>query len=1054
MNGLQAYAWPISESAVERLGWVLMHSLWQLSLMALLAAAAVRALRRSSAAARYGVLAAALAVSVAAPVATWLIQSDALRSRGTEHSDIEVQPKRGPTLPADNSKEAGVAEIAILTPNRPPSIGASELRPEEPPSIRTIVQPTPTWSERAAAALQPWLAWIVASWCFGIVVFSSRPLLGWHMLRRLRRIGVSPVPDEVLAALERMSGRLGVRRAVRVVRSTLTQAPVVVGYLRPMILLPVSLVANIPAAQLEAILAHELAHVRRHDFLINVLQIFVETTFFYHPAVWWLSRQIRVEREHCCDDLVVALLSDPVEYGRALVAIEQMRGQSTVLALGAADGSLLSRVRRILGVRSDGNAVSLRNRGPEALFGIALIGLTFAVTMNWSLATNDDKTTDPPKDEANQARPKDDPVPVPDQKPDKVTIRGRVLDANGKAVPGADVAVIGQIDGARGYPRPSPRPSFVDGKADNEGRFRFELPERTSEYTEVSVAAISVGSALCTRRLDIDSWQAEIELRLQADDVWCGHLFDLQGIPVAGARVEVSDRWNTAVLSDSPNGSDALSGFAYGLYSKYWNPERKLERWRVSGSTDAQGQFVLHGLKAGWRVAIKVIDERFGPHEFIVAPAKDNGNKEFVGVLAPKRILEGTVTSAETGKPVPNAELQISTSSDRSPGFDPTNSVEGRADERGRFSLALPAGKEIDITACAPAGSPFLTLGKSMTWPSSGALKQEMNLALPTGVIVRGTVTETPSGKPVPGAKVTFSPNYSPEGSVEARVSDAHGKFEIAVLPGRGHLLINGPTSDFLHREMTYENIDGSGGYPRIREYYDAVVPLNLKPKTAPDEISAVLRRGVTLHGSVVGPEGQPVREGIMLCRSYLEEGTDWSPTHTKRISNGRFSLPGCDPERVSEVFFIDEKRCWGGIAKLSGKDAAKPASVQLERCGSAKVRFIDEKGNPIPKIDAWTNFVITPGANIFSSMRDAMDSATAKSPLIAETACAPYSTCRGDTDSEGRITFTCLIPGATYQLGGQSAMTGGAMSFGSDFRVAPGQVLDLGDIQVKARKR
>ena len=145
-----------------------------------------------------------------------------------EHSDVEVQPKRGRTLAADNSKEAGVADIAILTPNRPPSLGASELRPEEPPSIRTIVQPTPTWSERAASALQPWLAWIVAGWCFGIVVFSLRPLLGWHMLRRLRRIGVSPVPDEVLAALERMSGRLGVRRAVRVVRSTLTQVPVVV----------------------------------------------------------------------------------------------------------------------------------------------------------------------------------------------------------------------------------------------------------------------------------------------------------------------------------------------------------------------------------------------------------------------------------------------------------------------------------------------------------------------------------------------------------------------------------------------------------------------------------------------------------------------------------------------------------------------------------------------------------------------------------------------------------------------------------------------------------
>jgi hypothetical protein len=201
------------------------------------------------------------------------------------------------------------------------------------------------------------------------------------MLRRLRREGLSLASDEVLAAAYRVSELLGLQRAVQIMQSALAEMPVVVGYIRPMVLLPVGLLASIPIAQLEAILAHELAHVRRHDFVVNLLQALLETIFFYHPAVWWLSRQIRIEREHCCDDLVVALLGNRVEYGRVLVAIEALRGQNTLLALGAADGSLLSRVRRILGVGAERTTVTLVGRLPAAILGLTLVGATFALAM-------------------------------------------------------------------------------------------------------------------------------------------------------------------------------------------------------------------------------------------------------------------------------------------------------------------------------------------------------------------------------------------------------------------------------------------------------------------------------------------------------------------------------------------------------------------------------------------------------------------------------------------------------------------------------------------------
>lgn len=398
MKALLGFAWPISESMVERLGWVLVHSLWQFALFALLAGLAIRALRRSSSAARYVVLVVAMAVSVAASVATWTIQPGDLPAHPATASEMDVSPI------ASNSTLAGNSENAAPTPDRLASSVALESRPGATPSTPTIIQSSPPWPDRAKTVLRPWLAWIVAGWSLGVVLCSLRPLLGWHTLRRLGRDGVSPASDEVLATLQRVSERLGLRRAVRVLQSTLAQVPVVIGYVRPVILLPVSLATCLPAGQLEAILAHELAHVRRHDFVVNLLQTLVETIFFYHPAIWWLSRQIRVEREHCCDDLVVALLGNRVEYGRALVAIEQLRGRNTLLALGAGDGSLLARVRRILGVGADRNAVSLVGRWPAALFGLALIGVTFALTMNWGLAAKDDG--DPNGDPARVLEPK------------------------------------------------------------------------------------------------------------------------------------------------------------------------------------------------------------------------------------------------------------------------------------------------------------------------------------------------------------------------------------------------------------------------------------------------------------------------------------------------------------------------------------------------------------------------------------------------------------------------------------------------------------------------
>jgi beta-lactamase regulating signal transducer with metallopeptidase domain len=384
MNMLRVFAWPISEAFVERLGWMLVHSLWQFGLVALFASLSVRAMRHSSAAARSGVLLFALAALVAAPIATWILTP----------SDVPVHSVgQGTTAAGQKSHAPTTAETDTSMPhNGSVSDSESGFEKSEAGHAASIVASEPSWTQKATAFLRPWLGWIVAGWSAGVILCSVRPLLGWHMLRRLRREG-SLVSDEVLASANRVSELLGLRRAVQIMQSTLAEMPVVVGYVRPIVLLPVGLLASIPVAQLEAILAHELAHVRRHDFVVNLLQALLETIFFYHPAVWWLSRQIRIEREHCCDDLVVALLGNRVEYGRALVAIEALRGGNTVLALGAA-GSLLSRVRRILGVGVQPTTVTLVGRLPAALLGLALLGATFAMAMAVGSVRKHDREND------------------------------------------------------------------------------------------------------------------------------------------------------------------------------------------------------------------------------------------------------------------------------------------------------------------------------------------------------------------------------------------------------------------------------------------------------------------------------------------------------------------------------------------------------------------------------------------------------------------------------------------------------------------------------------
>jgi len=296
-------------SGIELLGTTLLHFLWEGTLIAGVYAVLRGCVSRPQA--RYFLACAALATMAAAPVATWVT----LRS---------VQPRPGtPSASLNTSRETSIA---------------SSFR-NDLPQLPVVEQ------ERIPSA---WLAWVAAAWMSGVTIFWLRLMGGWIISLQLRRRRVDTVSQNWQETFDRLRARLKVPRRVRLVVSGLVYAPTVAGFLRPVVLVPMSALIGLPAEQMEALLLHELAHIRRYDCLVNAIQSIVEALLFYHPAVWWVSGHMRSERELCCDDMAVGITGDAESYARALAKVAVTAQANYQAALAATGGSLANRVARLL----------------------------------------------------------------------------------------------------------------------------------------------------------------------------------------------------------------------------------------------------------------------------------------------------------------------------------------------------------------------------------------------------------------------------------------------------------------------------------------------------------------------------------------------------------------------------------------------------------------------------------------------------------------------------------------------------------------------------------
>ena len=328
---------------IPALSMSLLHFVWQGALVGVFAGLALRLAARSSVRMRYGIACLFLALMLAAPLLTFAV----LAPMGPDAAPVPGQALRSGKGFTDSQMQGAVGDA--------------------------------------------WFTPVLFAWLSGVVVFGLRAVGGLSLVvSRLSR--KTPAPDRVRAAVQRIAGDLGFTKLVPVFTSARVGVPIVFGVLRPIIVLPCSALTGLSPMQLEAILAHELAHIARHDFLVNCFQSLVEVALFYHPAVWWLSGRIRQEREMCCDEMAAAVCGDRVLYSRALVALEEGLQEFVPAANG---GNLGRRIEHLLRQPADHVPESRAAAGLMAILTCgAVVILSLAPGMFAQSAKGDQKEHD------------------------------------------------------------------------------------------------------------------------------------------------------------------------------------------------------------------------------------------------------------------------------------------------------------------------------------------------------------------------------------------------------------------------------------------------------------------------------------------------------------------------------------------------------------------------------------------------------------------------------------------------------------------------------------
>lgn len=632
---------------IERIGWMLIHSIWLLAIPAVLFGFLLWLTPESYSRLRYAAGIAALALMAVLPIASapWIDVTAKLVLETEDGGNLDVQESfdrdrvallkvesierfepnmaindelRGtsdaPGRPLPAPTAAAARDAVALQPNTLERVGNSRGQTN---LVSSEVIGKSSSSAQLGKLLQPFLPWAVAGWMIGVLLMSLRLLMGWRSTWRLKRQGVEPVPDTVESLFVEMKQRIGGCKAARLVQSTLVSVPSIVGHFRPVVLLPVSAMTGLSEEQLRAILAHELAHVKRHDYLLNIYQTVIETLLFYHPAVWWVSRCVREERENCCDDVALRYGCRASELAKALVTVDAIRPSrdkdsiDSTLIPAADGGDLLRRVRRLAGGAADKNVVGRSWIAGGIALGLSISTLLASVGNIQSNAQESSLQTS----KAEETR-ETEPAEADAQRTD--SDEGRLNFANGYYVELAAVADL-------------PRPESDTASA-TAWRVSGSTIEKPPFYGTQVRPGLIIGENRVARKF-------YVRARMPNDATLN---LDVGGMQVSGATTQpVADSTDVEIEADTI----AMLPEDQGTGDLTVNLE--LPAWRTLASFDFAGG-VKNGIIMDWEQKVSEFSRYTATGDF--GPDATKENIRIIGFDQQHRQLEPTETSSEANE--------------------------------------------------------------------------------------------------------------------------------------------------------------------------------------------------------------------------------------------------------------------------------------------------------------------------------------------------------------------------------------------------------------------
>ncbi|WP_422931694.1 M56 family metallopeptidase [Singulisphaera sp. PoT] len=878
-------------------------------------------------------------------------------------------------------------------------------------------------------------------WAGGALIVLMPMLTAQVRLRRVL-IRSQPLNDAKWTGLiEQLGSWLRLSRRVSLLCGGPTTSPMTWGVLRPKVLIP-SAAEEWSQERLKVVLLHELAHVKRWDCLAQMFARVVCAVYWFHPLVWVASNRLRVEREKACDDLVLLSGSSAADYAEHLLEVARSLRSAPRLAAVAVPMARASQIEgRLLAI------LDRRRRrhglGRLGAFGLlATVGLLLLSISTTRLAARIvNEAGDDAKREATQASS--------EAKSTRMTVSGRVVDESDKPVAGTKVLILGRRKLAALNAR-SENQYEVMGRTETDanGNYRVEV-RRSSSVThyEIMALASAPGHGLGFIELNRDAPTPSANVKLKPEQVVEGRLVDLEGAPASDTAIRVS------AIGLENKQTEQIIGI------NFWRnvPKDVNGIWPEPLRTNGDGRFRIHGIARRAHVSLEVDSPRYARQypNFQMSPT--TGSKPITLSLQPAMTVSGRVTHTDTGTPMENAIVEVEAGNDR---FS-SGRILVRTDAEGRYTANSAPGKFSSVTVYPPIGTPYLIFERNFE-DDGDAMKRIVDMKVPRGVLITGRITSSGNNRSLSGSSLYYMngegnviygegtiPNYS-----SAVLSDSEGRYAIAVKPGKGYLVCYGPTADFVHeirgdRDLDYGKPGGQRNYAHAFKHYD------VKAGQHPLQMDIAYKPGVTVTGTVVGPNGETVESAeIITTLSISPFHTNWRGDFTLPVREGRFELHGVPPDRAVKCSFLDAKNGWGTTIEVTGAMAAKgPLNVRLEPCGTATVRVVNPEGKPVERSAVTLTIVATPGPG--EEIGDTKLSEAEKGQLSADEEI--YANVdrlhywQPDlSNAEGRVTMPFLIPGATYRIYEYEKVRGEDMYRWRDFSLKAGQTIDLGDVKVK----